>query len=124
MTYTHARIGIGCNQCDVNSTSRAELRIFAETKSIFEDAKWRHKERGVECDREQVLGAMAERDARDRRRAVAPLAPAKDAFILDTTGLDADAAFAAALGHLRRKDARFAALEARAAPPRAPEGEA
>lgn len=97
-------------------TASLEIRAGRRSREL--------RERGVDCDREQVLGAMAERDARDRRRAVAPLAPAKDAFILDTTGLDADAAFAAALGHLRRKDARFAALEAGTAPPRAPEGEA
>jgi cytidylate kinase len=36
---------------------------------------------------------MEERDARDRNRPVAPLAPAEDAFELDTTDLDADAAF-------------------------------
>lgn len=96
-------------------TASLEIRAGRRTREL--------REGGVACDREQVLNEMAERDARDRRRAVAPLAPAKDAFVLDTTGLDADAAFAAALGHLGRKDARFAALEARAAPPRAPEGE-
>jgi cytidylate kinase len=36
---------------------------------------------------------MQERDARDRSRAVAPLAPADDAFVIDTTDQDVDAAF-------------------------------
>ena len=40
---------------------------------------------------------MRERDARDRERDIAPLVPAKDAVVLDTTDLDEDAAFAAAL---------------------------
>jgi cytidylate kinase len=44
-----------------------------------------------------VLRDMRERDERDTKRAVAPLKPADDAFVLDTTELDADQAFAAAL---------------------------
>jgi cytidylate kinase len=34
-------------------------------------------------------------------RAVAPLRPADDAFVLDTTDLDADGAFEAAMAHIR-----------------------
>jgi cytidylate kinase len=40
---------------------------------------------------------MKERDTRDRSRRVAPLVPADDAYMLDTTSLDADAAFVAVL---------------------------
>jgi cytidylate kinase len=40
---------------------------------------------------------MKDRDDRDTNRSVAPLKPADDAFILDTSGLNADKAFAAAL---------------------------
>jgi len=46
---------------------------------------------------------MKARDARDSRRAVAPLQPAVDAFLLDTSALDADQAFDAALAFLRTK---------------------
>jgi cytidylate kinase len=45
------------------------------------------KEPGVR--REEVLAAMRERDERDRTRAVAPLRPAEDAAIIDTSHLDA-----------------------------------
>ena len=55
------------------------------------------RERGVESIYARVLEDMAERDARDSQREVAPLVPAIDAFMLDTTELEADAAFAAAL---------------------------
>ena len=55
------------------------------------------RERGVESIYARVLQDMAERDARDSQREVAPLVPAIDAFMLDTTELEADAAFAAAL---------------------------
>jgi cytidylate kinase len=48
----------------------------------------------------RVLQDMIERDARDTGRAVSPLAPARDALIIDTSALDPDAAFAAALAHI------------------------
>ncbi|HEY5046674.1 MAG TPA: (d)CMP kinase [Rhizomicrobium sp.] len=45
-----------------------------------------------------ILADILARDRRDRTRAVAPLVPAADADLLDTSQLDIDAAFAAALG--------------------------
>ncbi len=45
-----------------------------------------------------VLADILARDRRDRTRAAAPLKPAPDALLLDTSGLAIDAAFAAALG--------------------------
>ena len=47
-----------------------------------------------------VLAELQERDRRDADRAVAPLRVARDAWLLDTTELDADAAFAAARDHI------------------------
>jgi cytidylate kinase len=52
---------------------------------------------GVVADEAAVLADILARDARDRTRAVAPLKPAADADLLDTSLLDIDAAFAAAL---------------------------
>lgn len=46
---------------------------------------------------EQVEADLRARDAQDAERATAPLRPADDAILLDTTTLDADAAFAQAL---------------------------
>ncbi len=48
----------------------------------------------------EVEGQVRERDARDRERAVSPLKPAPGAFLLDTTDLDIDAAFAAAKAYI------------------------
>jgi CMP/dCMP kinase len=45
----------------------------------------------------EILADIQARDARDRNRAVAPLVPAPDARLLDTSEMDIDAAFAAAL---------------------------
>ncbi len=43
-----------------------------------------------------VLADMRQRDARDAERATAPLKPAEDAHLLDTSNLDIDAAYVAA----------------------------
>jgi len=46
---------------------------------------------------------MKDRDARDSGRKAAPLRPADDAFVLDTTALGAEAAFAAAIAYIDGK---------------------
>ena len=45
----------------------------------------------------EVLADIRRRDERDTGRAAAPLKPAPDAHLLDTTHLDIDAAFRAAV---------------------------
>jgi cytidylate kinase len=49
--------------------------------------------RGMAATYDVVLQDLRRRDARDQSRAFAPLSPAPDALVLDTTGLDAEAAF-------------------------------
>lgn len=61
------------------------------------------RDRGIDAIESAVLQDMKERDARDQARATAPLVPAEDAFILDTTDLDADQAFDKAMAILRPK---------------------
>lgn len=83
----------------------ADAKIFI-TAGVDVRARRRLKElrdRGVEAIYEQVLAEMKERDARDSQRAVAPLVPAVDAFVLDTSALDADQAFEAALSFIGSK---------------------
>lgn len=58
------------------------------------------RERGIEAIYARVLRDMNERDARDQARAVAPLTPARDALVLDTSSLDADAVFDRAIRHI------------------------
>jgi cytidylate kinase len=55
------------------------------------------KSMGIAKDEAELLAELAARDARDGSRAVSPMKRAADAFLLDTTELDIDAAFAAAL---------------------------
>lgn len=56
--------------------------------------------RGVATDLETVTADLRTRDAADASRATAPMKPAPDARLLETTNLDADAAFATALALL------------------------
>jgi cytidylate kinase len=59
--------------------------------------------RGEAVTYEAVLAVIRERDARDAGRAAAPLRMADDAVLLDTTDLDIEAAFDAAVGLIKRK---------------------
>ncbi len=77
----------------------APVKLFV-TASAEERARRRHAEmaaRGAAPPLTEVAAEMAARDARDSARDVAPLRPAADAVTLDTSALDADAAFTAAL---------------------------
>ena len=78
----------------------APVKLFV-TASPEERARRRWLElcgRGETVAFEEVAAEMAARDARDGARDVAPLRPAEDAVLLDTTELDADAVFTRAMG--------------------------
>jgi cytidylate kinase len=51
---------------------------------------------GEDADCQVILADVRKRDARDAARAAAPMRPADDAVLLDTTDLDIDSAFDAA----------------------------
>ena len=78
---------------------QAPIKLFV-TAALEVRAERRLKElrdRGLEAIDSRVLRDMQERDGRDSSRAVAPLEPASDAIVIDTSGLDPDAVFAAAM---------------------------
>jgi cytidylate kinase len=82
----------------------AEVKLYVTANTDIR-AERRHKElleRGESSIYARVLQDMKERDERDTNRSVAPLTPAEDAFILDTSDLDADQAFSAALVEIER----------------------
>jgi cytidylate kinase len=88
----------------------APVKLFV-TASPEARADRRYQElraRGVDTIKPRVLAEMAERDRRDSERAAAPLKAAPDAWLLDTSDMDADAAFAAALAFIERKGFRSA----------------
>lgn len=81
----------------------ATVKLFV-TASPEERARRRHAElldRGVAADPAQVLAEIRDRDAQDANRPVAPLCPAPDSVQLDTSLLDAEAAFIQALAIVR-----------------------
>ncbi len=78
---------------------KADVKIFV-TASPEARAQRRALElrgRGEKIDYAAILDDIAKRDKRDSERAEAPLKPAPDAHILDTTDLNVEAAFAAAV---------------------------
>jgi cytidylate kinase len=77
----------------------AEVKLFVDADvAVRARRRWNElRERGEGAIYAAVLQEMKERDARDASRAVSPMAPAEDACRVDTTELDADAAFAAVL---------------------------
>jgi cytidylate kinase len=84
---------------------QAEAKIFV-TATPQERARRRTAElraRGESIDEEAVLADIVRRDERDRSRAVAPLKPAADACLLDTTALDIEAAVRAAIALVEQR---------------------
>lgn len=81
----------------------AKIFVTASTKARAQRRLKELRDRGVDAIYERVLQDMQDRDARDSRRRTAPLRPAGDAFVLDTTDLDADAAFAVARDYVASK---------------------
>jgi cytidylate kinase len=80
-----------CPEADVKFfvTASLETRAGRRLKEL--------RERGIKGNASRVLADMRDRDARDSQRDTAPLKMADDAILLDTTELDADEVFAAAL---------------------------
>ncbi|MFL6765048.1 MAG: (d)CMP kinase [Sphingomicrobium sp.] len=80
-------------------TPDADVKLFV-TATPEVRAKRRLKElhgRGMNAHFDEVLADIRSRDARDSGRLVAPLRPAADAILLDTSALDPEAAIAEAL---------------------------
>ncbi|MGJ4858169.1 (d)CMP kinase [Labrys sp. KB_33_2] len=104
--FAHQRGGAVLDGRDIGTVVApgAEVKIF-----VTADAEIRAKRRHLELEKrgdappfEAVLADIRKRDARDAGRADAPLKPAPDAHVLDTTALDVESAFAAALALVER----------------------
>jgi len=91
----------------------ADAKLFV-TATPEERARRRHRElvsRNEAAEFEVILADIRRRDERDMTRSAAPLRPAQDATVLDTTALDVEGAFRAALEivePMRRAPARSA----------------
>jgi len=72
----------------------AQLKVYL-TASVEARAQRRYKQlidKGFSANMDDLLEDLQSRDARDTQRAVAPLVPAEDAHILDTSSMNADQA--------------------------------
>ena len=81
----------------------AYLKVFL-TAAVEARAARRYKQlndKGIPANIDTLLLDLRERDARDAARAVAPLRPAHDAKLLDTTGMTAEQAAQAVLAWAR-----------------------
>lgn len=87
----------------------ADVKLFV-TASVEARAKRRHAEfmaRGEETSLAKVLAEVIARDEADSTRAAAPLVPAEDAILIDTSDMDADAAYSHALKIVKARTKRF-----------------
>ncbi len=80
-----------CRDAEVKLFVTASAEVRAERRYLELAAK------GDDVSREQVLADVKERDARDAERSTAPMKPAVDAVLLDTSDLSVDAALARAI---------------------------
>lgn len=80
-----------CPNADVKLfvTASAEVRADRRFKEL--------KDAGKPADYDVILKDIKERDERDSKRATAPLKPAEDAYVLDTSNMNATQAYQAAL---------------------------
>jgi cytidylate kinase len=86
-----------CPQADVKIFITAAAEVRARRRYLEK------KDRGEAADYETVLADIKRRDARDAGRETAPMRPAADAVLLDTSNLDIEAAFETAVGVILRK---------------------
>lgn len=85
----------------------AEVKIFL-TATVEVRARRRHRElmaKGLETPDtfERVLKEVAERDKADSERATAPLKPAEDAVLVDTSDMDFEQSVQTVINIIRRK---------------------
>jgi CMP/dCMP kinase len=77
----------------------ADLKLFViASPEARAHRRWLElRDRGVDVEPSEVERDIRARDQQDAARSTAPLRPAEDAVVIDTTALDRDAAFAAVL---------------------------
>lgn len=83
----------------------AEVKIFLDA-SAEERAQRRYKQlqdKGFDVNFERLLTEIRERDDRDRNRATAPLKPAEDALVVDSTAMTIDEVLATVLAYAEQQ---------------------
>lgn len=84
------------------------LKVYLDA-SVEERASRRYNQlinKGLSASLEVILNDLQERDARDMNRSVAPLKPASDAMVLDSTSMTVEEVLGAILEEVRHKGFR------------------
>jgi len=83
----------------------ARVKVFVTAEpEVRAQRRWRElADRGEDVPFQRVLETIRRRDERDAGRDDAPMRPAEDAILLDTSDLDIDAAFEAIIDLIERK---------------------
>lgn len=90
-----------CPQARVKLFVTASAEVRAERRFLELQSK------GIESTRVGVLADVIERDQRDRERATAPLVPADDAVLIDTSDMSIERAVATAIDHINAVQPSF-----------------
>jgi cytidylate kinase len=80
-----------CPDADVKIFVVADPKVRARRRTL------EAKARGEDADEALVLADIIKRDERDQKRAIAPLKPASDAYLLDNSHLDIEGGVRAAI---------------------------
>lgn len=86
----------------------ADVKLYVTASpEVRAERRFREKlGRGEQTTLQAVLDDIRRRDERDAGREASPMHPAEDAFLLDTSNLDIEAAFDTAVGVILRKVAQ------------------
>ncbi|MBS0358838.1 MAG: (d)CMP kinase [Proteobacteria bacterium] len=99
--------GLVCDGRDMGTVvfPEAELKIYldASTEVRAERRYNQLKAKGINVNLARILSELNERDHRDKTRAVAPLKPANDAIVIDTSSLTVEQVLAQILERVRPK---------------------
>jgi cytidylate kinase len=85
-----------CPDADVKIFVTATPEVRAQRRTL------EFRRAGLAVDQPEILADILRRDARDTGRAISPLKQAADAHLLDTTDMDIEAAFVAAVAIVER----------------------
>ncbi|QYJ91856.1 (d)CMP kinase [Shewanella halotolerans] len=84
-------------------TTPAKLYLTASAEERAQRRYNQLQDKGFDVNIDRLLAEVVERDERDMNRPVAPLVPAEDALVIDTTGIGIDEVVELALAHIKEK---------------------
>lgn len=94
---------------------KARFKFFLDASpAVRAKRRWLElAEKGIQTDFEELSRQIRQRDEQDRTRSIAPLMPAKDAVVIDTSSLTIDEVACALETHIKNKGGLQADLSSR-----------